>query len=189
MQHCLLLKTFVTALKRSMLIAIVMLTHFEGRVQARLGPPVETAMSANHGCSVRIPCSPFQHAATAPAADVAMDKVATQDLAVPKEENDRQEAAADNQLELQLHESQDDMPILQQQGTMEHVTAGSGLVQSPHVVQESEDGMGPISKVCPSNDFCSRHAALCMLPTRTLVAARCSCPIRDEEWCSRACCF
>ena len=123
-------------------------------VQARLGPPVETAMSANHGCPAATPYNPFQHAATAPTAGLAVDNVASQDLMLPKDENDRQEAAADNQLELQLHKSKDDLDILQQQGVAEDATAGSGLVQPVPAVQEPEDGMAPVSKVSPSIKLC-----------------------------------
>ncbi|KAL3162801.1 hypothetical protein ABBQ32_009259 [Trebouxia sp. C0010 RCD-2024] len=112
--------------------------------QARLGPPVETAMSANHGCPATLPYKSFQHAATAPTADMGVDKVASQDLIVPKDENDRQEAAADNQVELQLHESKGNNS--QQQGTAEDATAASDLVQPLPIVQESEDGVAPLSK-------------------------------------------
>lgn len=136
------------------------LKNAEASVQARLGPPVETAMSANHGCPATLPYKSFQHAATAPTADMGVDKVASQDLIVPKDENDRQEAAADNQVELQLHESKGNNS--QQQGTAEDATAASDLVQPLPIVQESEDGVAPLSKVSLSIKFCSGSLALCV---------------------------
>ena len=77
-------------------------------LQARSGPPVETAMSATPAFSCVQADPPLQHAATAPTASLVGLEAASQDLAKPMEEDDGQEVAGDNQLELQQHaESQD----------------------------------------------------------------------------------
>lgn len=130
-----------------MLIATAILTYIGTQVQACSGPAVETAMSANHGFSGPLHDKPLQHAATAPAdAGLNLETVASQDLLVAMDENDRQEAAADNQVELQKHESNDDKGDLQQCEAKEDAATMDGPVLSAHAVQEVH-GIGPPIKV------------------------------------------
>lgn len=96
-----------------------------------------------------MPHKPIQHAATAPIAHMK-DK----DLSVPMDGNDRQEAAADNQQELQQHETKDDMVDLQQPQTWEDAAAVDGPVSAAHIMPESEDDIAPIPKVCLSLESC-----------------------------------
>ena len=91
----------------------------------------------------------MQHAATAPIADFKVEKVASQDLIVPMNENDRQEAAADNQQELQQHESTDDKGDLQQPQTRKDAAGVDGPVLAARVMPEFDDGIAPSIKVCP----------------------------------------
>ena len=106
-------------------------------------------MSANHACSGPMPHKPIEHAATAPVADLKVEKVSSGDLGVPMDENDRQEAAADNQQELQKHESKDDMGDSQQLQTRQDAAAMDGPVLVAHV-PETADDVAPIIKVCLS---------------------------------------
>lgn len=90
-------------------------------------------MSANHACSVSMFHKPLEHAATAPIAHSKVEQVACQDFGVPMDEDDRLEAAADNQQELQQHESKDATGASQQPQTGEHAAVGDGLVLATHV--------------------------------------------------------
>lgn len=105
-------------------------------------------MSANHACSGPVPYKPMEHAATAPTANLKEEKVASEDLGVPLDDTDRQEAAADNQQELQQHESKDGIGDLQQPQIREDAAAVDGPASAAHDMPEIEDGIAPIIKVC-----------------------------------------
>lgn len=109
-------------------------------------------MSANHACSGSMLDKPLKHAATAPIAVSKAEQVACQDFGVPVDKDDRLEAAADNQQELQQHESKDDTRGLQQPQTGEDAAVVDGPVLAAHVSSSHGyvEGATPAIKVRPS---------------------------------------
>lgn len=102
-----------------------------------------------------MPYKPTKHAATAPIANTQeVEKAAHQELGVIMGENDRQEAAADNQQELQQHESKDDIGGSQQPQAWEDAAAVDGPALAAHVMPANEDDIAPIIKVCLSLESC-----------------------------------
>lgn len=123
-------------------------------MQTRSGPPVETAMSANHGYSGPMPDRTLQQAATAPVAVPAEQAAVSQQLTEPKEEDDGQEAAADNQLELQQHaESIDDKVGLPESGSKHIVAPVSSPQTAPCSTEKLDDGVCHVIKVRPNSQL------------------------------------
>ena len=93
---------------------------------------------------------PLEHAATAPIAHSKVEQVACQDFGVPVDQDDRLEAAADNQQELQQHESKDDTRAVQQPQTGEDAAVGDGPVLAAHVSSSHgyDEGATRAIKVC-----------------------------------------
>ena len=109
-------------------------------------------MSANHACSGPVPYKPMEHAATAPTANLKKEEV-SQDLVMPADKNDGQEAEADNQQELQQHESKDGMGDLQQPQIREDAAAVDGPASAAPNRPEIEEGIALIIKVSPSCEW------------------------------------
>lgn len=113
-------------------------------------------MSANHACSGPMLYKPLEHAATAPIAHSKVEQVACQDFGVLVDKDDRLEAAADNQQELQQHESKEDTRALQQPQTGEDAAAVDGPVLAAHLSSSHgyDAGATRAIKVRPSLKCC-----------------------------------
>ena len=107
-------------------------------------------MSANHGCSAPKLDKLVQHAATAPMLGLPGKQAVSHDLAGPMEEDDGQEVAADNQLELQQHAESMDISEADQQDEADrpsrHGREGNPWTRSDRSFDFEKKLMPPASK-------------------------------------------
>lgn len=140
-------------------------------------------MSANHGYSKGKLEKALQHAATAPMPSLAGKQAVSQDVADPMEEDDGQEVAADNQVELQQHEesmdeSDADQPEEAKSGA---VVAGSPVLSAP-VAEKLDEGIDHIIKVRVIPIWHEHHVCRSLICVIACMSSKSSCALCSSSF-------